>query len=132
MNELEDSVAMIETTLIEALFRSNVLRAYGHRCAFLGSRVPQALDAAHIQPFMNSASNHIQNGIAVRKDVHSLFDAGLLALGDDYSILVSPIISQKPYADLAGRKMRLPTDAGQHPSIEAVRLHRMSFRAGAA
>lgn len=112
----------------QAVFRAEVLSAYGGRCAFMGTPDRDALDAAHIQGYVNPASNHVQNGLALRKDVHALFDAGLLALSDERTILVSSLLSAKPYKALAGRPARRPADPAAEPSIEAIRFHRRIFR----
>ncbi len=88
----------------------------------------EAVDAAHIQPYVNRSSDHVQNGIPLRKDIHALFDAGLLAISDDYEILVSPALPHHPYNKLAGRKMRLPEAAEQRPSKTALAFHRKAFK----
>lgn len=86
------------------------------------------IDAAHIQAYVRSDSNHVQNGIALRKDVHALFDAGLLAVADDGEILVSSLLRDKTYQALAGRHMSRPGDSFAAPSIKAIRFHRRAFR----
>jgi hypothetical protein len=63
-------------------FRTAVLEAYGSCCAITITDVPAALDAAHIAPFKGRQSNVIPNGICLRKDIHSLFDRGMLAVDE--------------------------------------------------
>ena len=108
----------------QGLFRRDVLKAYGGACAVSGTSLELVLDAAHIQPFVSLASNHVQNGIPLRRDVHRLFDAGLITLRSDYTIQVSARLAQTPYADLEGRELSLPADATSHPSIQAIQFHR--------
>lgn len=62
----------------QADFRADLWRAYGC-CCVTGCAVEQALDAVHIDPYQSEASNHPQNGLLLRKDLHSLFDNNLLA-----------------------------------------------------
>ena len=38
----------------QAVFRQKVLAAYGHRCCVTGENSLEVLDAAHIQPYVNS------------------------------------------------------------------------------
>src|SRR5271155_3471993 len=38
------------------------------------------LEAAHISPYRGLQSNHPQNGLLLRADLHSLFDLGMLAV----------------------------------------------------
>jgi putative restriction endonuclease len=111
----------------QAAFRRELLNHYGRRCAFLGTRAPETLDAAHIQPYQGPASNHSQNGIPLRKDLHALFDAGLMSVADDYTILVAPSLGH-PYDKLHGKRMRLPKDRQHWPSKAALSLHRKTFR----
>lgn len=113
----------------QAAFRRLVLEAYGRRCAFLGTRAVEALDAAHIQPYCGLASNHVQNGIPLRKDLHALFDAGLLAVDEDYKILVSSsLAAHHPYGKLQGRPLKLPEKPSDWPAKAALAIHRATFR----
>ena len=45
-----------------------------------GCDVVQALDAAHISPYLGDQSNHVTNGVLVRADSHTLFDLQLFDL----------------------------------------------------
>lgn len=108
----------------QSLFRRQVLAAYGGSCAFTGTTLSHVLDAAHIQPFVSLASNHVQNGITLRKDVHALFDAGLIAVGGDYRIIVAPPLRGSVYEALEGVVMRLPKHLADNPSPAALKLHR--------
>jgi putative restriction endonuclease len=112
----------------QTLFRARILAAYQHRCAVFGTPIPETLDAAHIQPFRGPKSNHVQNGLALRKDVHALFDAGYFAISDDYRLLVSERVTTPSYRALAGRRIRLPCARADHPSLDAIRWHRAQFR----
>lgn len=110
--------------LAQPLFRSQVLAAYEGRCAVTGTGCADVLDAAHIQPFINLTSNHVQNGLALRKDVHALFDAGLLAVDEGHRVVLSERLPHGGYAKLAGRNVRLPSDSRLHPSPIALAFHR--------
>ncbi|WP_252258913.1 HNH endonuclease [Erythrobacter aurantius] len=73
----------------QGVFREAVLRAYGRRCALSAETCPTVLEASHIQPFYSERSNHIQNGLCLRVDIHRLFDAGLISIGRQLEVLVS-------------------------------------------
>jgi putative restriction endonuclease len=109
----------------QAVFRQKVLAAYGHRCCVTGESTLKVLDAAHIQPYVNRESNHVQNGLALRTDLHNLFDAGLLSIDDEYRLTISSRLKSKGYAAYDGRKMSLPDKAAHWPSKEALGAHRM-------
>lgn len=106
------------------MFRQKVLAAYGHRCCVTGESSLEVLDAAHIQPYVNRESNHVQNGLALRADLHKLFDAGLLTIDDEYRLAISSRLKSKAYAAYHGRKMSLPDEVAQRPSRDALDVHR--------
>jgi putative restriction endonuclease len=112
----------------QCAFRKQVLQNYGYRCAVYGETVTPLLEAAHIQPYINEQSNHAQNGICLRVDVHRLFDEGLIAIADDLTIMVSSKLSKTSYAELQGRRLALPLDLALRPSADAITFHRRSFR----
>jgi putative restriction endonuclease len=113
----------------QAAFRRKVLATYRGRCAVTGADVLPVLDAAHISPFSGSASDHIENGLLLRSDIHALFDLGLLAV-DSASMrcLLDPSLASTSYADLEGRKLRLPADSAKWPSPLALDAHRLWAR----
>ncbi len=113
----------------QGLFRTMVVDAYGRRCCVTGERTLPVIDAAHIQPYVNRNSNDVKNGLALRKDIHSLFDHGYVAVDDSYRFLVSNRIDQqwhngRIYYDLQGKPIRLPDRPDRLPSLEALRWHR--------
>ena len=78
----------------EARFRLTVVPAYNYTCALTGYRcvtvnAGSIVDAAHIHQFADSRNNHPQNGLALSKNAHWMFDAGLWSLDDDYRVLVA-------------------------------------------
>lgn len=106
-------------------FRRKVVAAYRSRCAITGADALPALDAAHISPYSGPASDHIENGILLRSDVHALFDLGLLAIDSgSMRCLLDPSLAGTSYAALAGRKLRLPTSKAERPSPRALDAHR--------
>src|SRR6185369_1227809 len=58
----------------QAKFRQSVLSAYKNRCCISGFDVADALDAAHIVPYLGEHSNKVANGLLLRSDLHALFD----------------------------------------------------------
>lgn len=107
-------------------FRYSVIRAYGSVCAVTGETCTEVLEAAHIQPYVDERSNDVRNGLLLRSDLHALFDAGLLTIGSDYRVQVSPFLRSDTYTSLDGKRLRLPTSESSHPSPEALVFHRQS------
>ena len=71
------------------------------RCLITGETIRQVLDVAHIKPYAEFTGDelktaHVDNGMLLRKDLHALYDAGYLSLGDDGSILKSKSLLANP------------------------------------
>ncbi|RYZ90064.1 MAG: HNH endonuclease [Proteobacteria bacterium] len=74
-------------------FRSAVMKAYNNRCAFTGEKTAFVLEAAHIFPYKGAPTDHVQNGILMRSDIHSLFDQHLITINHaTFEIRVSPLL----------------------------------------
>ena len=113
-----------------ATFRQRVLAAYGSKCCITGEDTVGVLDAAHIQPYVNKESNHLQNGLPFRADLHRLFDAGLITVSEDYRVVLSDHLQSEAYADYDGRQILMPHASSNKPSKEALEVHRgLVFRA---
>lgn len=130
-----ESIEQARTRGREAKFRLVVVAAYNYTCALTGYRLTtiaagSIVDAAHIHQFADSRNNAPDNGMALSKNAHWLFDHGLWTLDDDYRLLVavsafdenSP--DQKALVEYHGQQMRLPKDARLWPNREHVRWHR--------
>lgn len=116
-------------------FRIQVVDAYGYACALTGHRLTtieagSLVEAAHIHQFAISGNNDITNGVALNRNAHWLFDAGLWTLSDDYKVMVavgefdeqSP--EGKPLRSYHGHSLRLPRDSRCWPNILHIRWHR--------
>jgi len=64
-------------------FRRLLTFIYGGQCSISGCSVGEALEGAHIDPFYGESSDHPENGILLRRDLHSHFDTGLMAIDPD-------------------------------------------------
>lgn len=67
---------LIRPRLGQGAFRLAVTDAYNRECAITGGRVLPALDAAHIQSYSSGGEHAVSNGLLLRRDIHSVFDAG--------------------------------------------------------
>lgn len=88
-------------------FRKTVLVNYGNKCAITGISVVDTLQAAHIRPYNGPQTNHPANGIALRSDIHKLFDLGKIRINpNDYHIILHPDIEAE-YRSLCSMKLNL-------------------------
>ena len=78
-------------------FKGKILKAYENKCCITGEICPELLEAAHLQSYLTESSNHIQNGILIRVDLHRLYDSGLLFIDSNYIVHISPLIESTTY-----------------------------------
>jgi hypothetical protein len=105
-------------------FRAKLLEAYSRRCAVTGCDCPDALEAAHMLPYRGDNTNHIQNGILLRSDIHTLFDLGKIGINPaTHKVVISDSLRRTTYARLKGKQVRLPLQLGSKPNAEVLRKH---------
>lgn len=119
---------LIAPRLGQGAFRVVITELYGRQCALTDGRVLPALDAAHIVPYAEGGSHSKTNGILLRKDIHSVFDAGYATLDSDYRFVVSQKVREvfnngSEYLRLHGTRLRLPPNPLDHPDRAALRWH---------
>jgi putative restriction endonuclease len=78
-----------------ARFAVQVVSRYKFTCALTGLSCLTAdgaaiVDAAHIEPFAENQNNDIDNGLALCKNAHWMFDEGLWAVRDDGRVILAP------------------------------------------
>lgn len=111
-------------------FRLHVLEAYNNRCAITGSRLSPALEAAHIRAYASGGEHRVTNGLALRSDIHRLFDRGYLGVDTDYRLRVSPWVRRDSgngvelyEREERGDLIRLPQRLDAYPDPEALAWH---------
>ena len=105
-------------------FRDALIAAYGGKCAITGCDALEALEAAHISPYRGEHSNHPQNGLLLRADLHSLFDLGLIAINpEDMKIILSNQLLDTEYREYEGRAIAEPRKDKLRPSGDAIKDH---------
>jgi putative restriction endonuclease len=114
----------------QGAFRKLVLDAYGRRCAVSGEHAIPVLQASHIKPFADVEQHEISNGLALRSDIHILFDLGYVTVTPDYRFLVSERLSEdfengQAYYKYAERrtKILLPGEPTLRPNREYLEWH---------
>jgi transcriptional regulator with XRE-family HTH domain len=112
----------------QTIFREKLMKAYGGRCAVTGCKVATVLEAAHLIPYCGPQSDHVCNGMLLRIDIHSLFDAHLLSIEPgELKVQLSAGLRVGDYEILEGRELRLPDDIASRPSSEALARHFREF-----
>jgi len=115
----------------EEAFRRKVREAYRNTCAFSGLHLINGggrpeVQAAHIRPVTSNGPDSVRNGLALTGTLHWLFDRGLLAVGEDLSILVSPHGVPDDLSRLLRpmRRLVVPEASEQHPHPVFLTWHR--------
>ncbi len=124
----EDYTVTVKQRKGQGQFKGKILKAYNNKCCITGETCPELLEAAHIQPYLTELSNHIQNGILLRVDLHRLYDNGLLFIDKDYIVHISSLIIGDDYLKYNGKSMSLPISLENYPSQKALELKRADFR----
>jgi putative restriction endonuclease len=119
---------LIRPRLGQGAFRVLVTDTYGRRCAITQERTLPALEAAHIRPFSTGGEHELVNGLLLRRDIHSLFDAGYVTLTQNFRFEVSRRIREefengKDYYRFHGGEVVVPADAGKRPDPDAIAWH---------
>ncbi|RWK85303.1 MAG: HNH endonuclease [Mesorhizobium sp.] len=124
-----ESIAVIRDG--QAEFRKKVLSVWG-RCAITRSRTAAVMEAAHLYRYLGPKTNDIRNGIALRTDLHVLFDkqlVGLKPMEKSLMVVVSTRLAGSEYASLNGRDIALPVDVSCRPDATVLRYRFAEFEA---
>lgn len=119
---------LIRPRLGQGAFRVLVTDIYNRRCVVSEERTLPALDAAHIRPYSDGGSHEASNGLLLRRDIHSLFDAGYVTVTPDLRFAVSRQIREqfengRHYYALDGRNIQPPLNDGYRPDRAALAWH---------
>ncbi len=103
----------------QPFFRKAILSAYESECCITGIDIETLLVASHIKPWAESDSSeklNPQNGLCLNALHDRAFDRGLIAVANDYTIIVSRQVSHTTSAAVRnmllgyeGQKIKLPT-----------------------
>ena len=103
--------AQVEVRTQQGAFRLAVFHACGGRCVVSGCAVPEALEAAHlIGREWKQGHNAASDGILLRRDLHTLYDRGLLMISAEGRVALDPDVKGY-YSDFEGAPVQ---SAGSH------------------
>lgn len=136
LTEKPKEVKEEELVLRSSIFRKAVKQIYNQKCAITGLKIDfsstmSMVDACHIIPFAETQDDTITNGIALSPTIHRAFDRGMVAISDDYTILIhknvrdySPVNGLVQYQN---KEIYLPKDEQFYPSLIRIKEHRDRF-----
>ncbi len=128
----------IEEMLIlrSSIFKRIILNLYDNQCSVSGLKVgginrTSLVDACHIIPFSETNNDSVRNGLALSPTFHRAFDRGLIAVSDNFTVMVNA--SLKDYKPESGirqyenQRIFLPKNEKYWPSQENLSQHRKKF-----
>lgn len=120
----------VRTRKGQGTFRDRVLRRFGPVCAISGPAPETVLDAAHLYRYSEVGIHHEDGGLLLRRDIHRLFDLGLIAVKPVQSTVDvhSDITIHPVYGELHGKPIRVSVS---HRTTQWLDLHWNQFRGGA-
>jgi hypothetical protein len=84
-------------------------------CAFTGINHEAALEAAHLYRYSEHGIHRLSGGLLMRRDIHRLFDAGLIAVNGNSGLIdIHPELARYPeYASLEGKPLAVTVSKDQ-------------------
>ena len=103
------SQALVRVRKGQRQFRDRLLTAQGSLCAFTGEAPARVLEAGHLYSYAQLGTHFEHGGLMLRRDIHRLFDDGLLAVTPSaLRIDVAPSLAAYPqYARLHDEPLTL-------------------------
>ncbi|MFB7956209.1 HNH endonuclease [Streptomyces sp. NPDC056045] len=80
-------VATVRVRKGQPAFRKRLLSEFGAVCAFTGPAPASALEAAHLYCHAEHGMHYEGGGLLLRRDLHRLFDEGLIAVSPEAKTL---------------------------------------------
>ena len=125
-----------EIFIRKGAFKKVVPRIYNQSCCISGMRIISSLeiqmvDACHIVPFFESHDDTITNGISLCPNLHRAFDRGLIAIDNNFQIIVSDKFSEGgvdySIAQYAHKRLILPLNEKYYPAATNLEWHRQNI-----
>lgn len=123
-----------EVFIRSGAFAKEISRIYNYTCCISGLRIDaitdvSLIDACHIIPFSESHDDTISNGLALCPTLHRAFDRHLIAINDDYKVIISKSFIERndsPYSirQFEGIHIHLPANCSFYPAQVNCRKHR--------
>jgi ribosomal protein L37AE/L43A len=101
------SHALVRVRKGQQQFRDHLLAAQGSVCAFTGGAPARVLEAGHLYSYAQLGTHFQHGGLMLRRDIHRLFDDGLLAVDPSrLRVDVAPTLAIYPqYASLHDQRL---------------------------
>lgn len=97
----ETKLREVKTRVNQNVFRQIVVANYSGKCAITGIDIPELLFASHIIPWAKNEAERLnpENGICLSALYDKAYDKGLIAINEQYQILISDKLKKKKGVD---------------------------------
>jgi predicted restriction endonuclease len=92
---------------VQQALRNLLISEYGE-CQVTGTQCATTLEACHIIPVKDEGSDNIGNALLLRRDIHALFDSGLLRfqrVNEHWVVALSTKFVDRQYEELRGKRV---------------------------
>lgn len=122
---------LLNRAVRDSAFRAQVCNAYDGRCAISGLRLVDhagsfEAEAAHILPVASGGPDTLNNGIALSRTLHWMFDRHLISVSESLDVLTHPLLPNRLVRHLS-KRLITPANAGLSPDSKFIALHREKF-----
>ena len=116
-----------------SLFKREIPKIYNNTCCISEMKVDSIInvsmiDACHIIPFSISFDDTVTNGIALCPNLHRAFDRGLIAIDEQYKVIVSGTFKEDStnysIKSFEGKELKLPNMKSYYPLKDNFDWHR--------
>jgi len=109
----------VRVRLGQPAFRAELIRRYGLNCAFTGPSPAETLEACHLYSYADVGVHDSEGGLLLRRDLHRLFDHGLIAIDSAGTIDVTDEIRKYPsYGDIHGNRVGITLSTKQKAWVQ--------------
>lgn len=127
-HERYGSPVIVHPRLGQGIFSLEVRDAYNGACAVTHEHSAPVLEAAHIKPYSQGGEHSVNNGLLLRRDLHSLYDRGYVTVTPDYIFQVGNSLRDefkngRSYYQLSGDRIALPSHQLLMPDKELLDWH---------
>jgi len=136
-NSVDANFFQEEVFVRSAIFKREIPKIYNNTCAITGMRIDAAanismVDACHIVPFAQAYDDTLANGIALCPNLHRAFDRGLIAISDQYRVMLSKSFVEDGQSafnitQFENQQILLPQTEAYFPALENLQYHREKF-----
>jgi predicted restriction endonuclease len=130
--EITEGVTTAKVRLKQQFFRETILNNYNSNCCISSNPIPELLVAGHILPWATYPKHRLDpcNGLCLSQTYEKAFDQGLIALDNDYRLIISSYVKsflpnstiERDFIAYCGKQINFPDKF--LPNLTFLEIHR--------